>query len=230
MTKSRHILAPRRNWTEADLEILRERYANTPTAELAQLLRRSASTVYQKALGMGLRKSADYLASAAAGRLQRDGSAGVQYRFQKGHVPANKGQRRPGWGPGRMKETQFRKGERHGTAKNNWKPIGTELINRDGYLVRKISETGLQRHKWRPVHLLLWEEHHGKVPADHAVVFRNGDRMDVRLENLELLTRQQLMARNTVHNLPKAIAQVIQLRGALIRQINRRAKKEGAAA
>ena len=88
-------------------------------------------------------------------------------------------------------------------------------------LDRKVSDTGYPPRDWRGVHLLLWEEHHGSVPPGHAVVFKNGNKADIRIENLELITRRELMARNTVHNLPKPLAQLVQLRGALVRKINR---------
>lgn len=48
--------------------------------------------------------------------------------------PFNKGLRRPGWHVGRMRETQFRKGERSGIAAKNWRPIGTIRTDPDGYL------------------------------------------------------------------------------------------------
>jgi len=55
-----------------------------------------------------------------------------------------------------------------------------------------------------------------------VVIFRNADHADIRLENLELITRRELMLRNSVHNLPKPLAQAVQLLGALNRQIRRR--------
>jgi uncharacterized membrane protein len=61
-----------------------------------------------------------------------------------------------------------------------------------------------------------------QLPPGHAVAFRNGDRRDMRPDNLELITRQELMRRNSVQNLPKPIVSTIQLLGALKRQIRRR--------
>jgi len=58
---------------------------------------------------MGLTKSAAYLASPAACRLRKGDNVGAARRFRPGHVPANKGLRRPGWSTGRMAETQFKK-------------------------------------------------------------------------------------------------------------------------
>jgi HNH endonuclease len=212
---------PRRFWTEAERQELRRLYPDTSTAVLARRMHRRKLALYQQAQQMGLRKSAAYLRSPACIAFIRPGSGGVRFRFPKGNVPHNKGLRRPGWWRGRMRETQFKKGQ----APINWHPVGTEVRDRDGYLKRKISDDRAKpsRFNWKFVHVLTWEAQHGPVPRGHAVVFKNGDKADIRGENLELVTRQELMRRNSVHNLPPALAQVVQLRGALVRQIRKRA-------
>ena len=185
-------------------------------------LGRTVAATYNRADKLGLNKSPAYLASPAACRLRRGDRIGVRFRFPKGHVPANKGLRRPGWGPGRMKETQFKKGMRQGVAVRLYKPIGTERTSKDGYLERKVNDGLPLQARWRAVHLLVWEAAHGPAPRGHAIVFRNGNKKDMRLDNLECITRAELMARNTVHRLPKPLAQTVQLLGALRRKINRR--------
>jgi hypothetical protein len=75
---------------------------------------------------------------------------------------------------------------------------------------------------WKPQHHLLWAAAHGPVPPGHALAFKNGDRTDVRLDNLECIPRRELMLRNTVHNYPKPLAETIQLLGALTNRIRRR--------
>lgn len=205
--------------------MLRELYPDTPTAHVARRLRRTVAATYGRADKLGLNKSAEYLASPAACRLRRGDNPGVAFRFPKGHVPANKGLRRPGWGPGRMKETQFKKGVRRGVAVRLYKPIGTERISKDGYLERKVNDGLPLQARWRAVHLVVWEAAHGPLPRGHAIAFKNGDKRDIRLDNLECITRAELMARNTVHNLPKPLAQTVQLLGALRRKINRKARK-----
>lgn len=199
---------------------MRERYPNEPTRVLAASLARSTCSVYQRADVLGLQKSAAYLASPASCRT--NGRQGMGTRFPKGHVPANKGLRRPGWSPGRMRDTQFKKGERRGVATKLWQPIGTERISKDGYRERKINNDLPLQRRWRAVHLIVWEEANGPVPGGHAVTFKNGDKADVSLSNLEIMTRAALMARNSVHNLPQPLAQTIQLLGALRRQIRKR--------
>lgn len=214
----------RRPWSREDDTLLRRIYPDTPTAQVARRLKRTAAATYGRAGKLGLHKSPAYLASPAACRLRRGDQVGKRFRFQKGHVPANKGLRRPGWAPGRMRETQFKEGVRRGVAVRLYKPIGTERISKDGYLERKVNDGLPLQARWRAVHLVLWESLHGPVPAGHAVAFKNGDRTDIRPENLELLHRRTLMARNTVHNLPKPLASAVLLLGALRRKINRKAR------
>lgn len=212
--------AGKRLWSAADDRMLRRRYPHEPTAVLALALRRSCSATSVRAKLLGLRKTAAYLASSAACRLRRGDGVGTRFQYQKGHVPHNKGLRRPGWHRGRMKETQFPKGN----CPQTWRPVGTEVLDRDGYRKRKIADdrTRPSRFNWKFVHVLVWETAHGPVPKGHAVVFRNGDRADIRLANLELVTRRTLMKRNSVHTLPKPLADTIQLLGALNRQLHRR--------
>lgn len=205
-------------WLPEEIERLRALYPYAPTAKVAQQLGRTLSGTNGMAAKLGLHKTPEYLASPGAHRL--DGMIGSACRFQKGHVPANKGLRRPGFAPGEMARTQFKKN----SLPHNYKPIGSERLM-DGYLQRKMTDTGYPPRDWVGVHILLWQEHHGPVPAGHCLSFRNGDRTDIRIENLELISRRERMARNTVHNLPKPLAEIVQLRGALQRKINRIERK-----
>jgi hypothetical protein len=214
--------AGKRLWSSEDDALLRDRYPNEPTEALAVELRRTVLATYNRAYQLGLQKAAEYLASPEACRLRRGDNVGAAFRFPKGHLPANKGLRRPGWGPGRMKETQFKQGERRGVAVRLYKPIGTERVSKDGYLERKVNDDLPLQRRWRAVHLLEWEAANGPLPQGHAIAFRNGDKTDISIANLECITRRELMARNTVHNLPKELASTIQLLGALKRQINKK--------
>lgn len=219
MSPADRFRAGKRLWSEGDDEQLRKRYPNESTAALAVAMRRTVAAVYGRANILGLQKTEEYLASPAACRLRRGDNIGAAYRFTTGQVPPNKGLRRPGWNAGRMQETQFKKGRPPG----NYQPVGsTRLV--DGYLYRKISDTPhvTWTHNWIPEHRRVWEEKHGPVPPAHTLAFKNGDKTDVRLDNLELITRRELMARNTIHQLPKELVGVLQLIGAVNRQINRR--------
>jgi hypothetical protein len=128
-----------------------------------------------------------------------------------------------------MKATQFKKGARSGVAVTNWRPIGTIALDAEGYSRIKVREAlpgephGFGNTKaWPLLNRHLWATAHGPIPAGHAVVFKDGNRANCVLENLELVSQRDLMRRNSMHNLPKPLAQAIQLLGALKRQIRRR--------
>jgi len=215
--------AGKRLWSRRDDAQLRARYPHEPTAAVARDLRRSLTAVYARARLLGVAKTPAYLASPEACRLRRGDHVGRRFRFPPGHVPANKGLRRPGWSAGRMRETQFKPGERHGVAARRYMPVGsTRLV--DGYLYRKVSDVmGVPwTVNWKIEHRLIWERAHGPIPPGHALVFRNGDRTDVRLANLACISRRALMARNSVHTLPPALAQTVLLLGALNRRLRRK--------
>ena len=209
---------PHRKWQPWELDVLRVQYPVMLTATIAAIFERPASHIYAMAQRLGVKKSAEFQASAASGRL--DGKRGYGSRFVKGMEPPNKGLRRPGWHRGRMKETQFKKGHRPHT----WKPIGTEKVDSDGYLRRKLTDTGYPPKDWVAVHRINWEAAHGPIPKGHMVIFRDGNKKNVAVENLECISFKEQMRRNTLHRLPKPIAHAYQLLGAVKRQINRRTR------
>lgn len=205
-------------------------YPNTDTKVLARRLNRSVISIYQRAQMAGIGKSAAYAARLKAVERERLTKSGVPHRFGKGHVPANAGLRRPGYAPGRMGETQFKRG-RPASAARNYKPIGSYRINADGYLDRKLSDVGLPQRRWQCVHRLVWIAANGPIPPGHAVTFKAGrattDVEKITPDAVELVSRAQLMLRNSYHtNYPPEIRQVIQLRGALQRRINKLVKRK----
>lgn len=221
MTKSRGIHAPHKRWTRRQLAVLRREYPNRPCAEVARLVNHTVSSTYQRARLLGIGKSAAYLASPASGRLRPGDTRGLSGRFQPGQKSWNKGTHFEAGG--RSKLTRFKKGQRPHT----WRPVGTERVTDDGTLQRKVADTGYPPRDWKAVHALVWEAAKGPIPRGHIVIFKPGRRTTepdkITLDVLELVSRQELMLRNSYHTrYPKEIGRLIQLRGALMRQINKR--------
>lgn len=118
-------------------------------------------------------------------------------------------------------------GFKTGNHPKNRFPVGEQRIH-NGYPYRKLTNTGTS-NDWRPAQDVVWEKAHGHIPPGHAVGFINGDKTDIRLTNLVLLSRADLMRRNSYHNnYPPEICHVIQLRGALNRAINRKTREANA--
>jgi hypothetical protein len=106
-------------------------------------------------------------------------------KFEKGHVPANKGTKGIYCGG---KETQFKKGEKP----HNYMPKGSERVKSDGYVYIKVAEPS----KWRQKHLMVWEEHRGKIPARHRVIFGDGNKLNCCIDNLILVSMATLLELN----------------------------------
>ena len=209
--------APRTIWTDAMVETLTKRYPHESSLTLAKEFGINTSRVYQKAARMGLKKTTEFLSSKESGRT--DGKRGGNSRFKPGHQTWNKGINfNPG---GRSVETRFKKGMKPHT----WQPIGAERLSKDGYLQRKAFDTGYPPKDWVGVHILIWQEHHKtELPKGHAIVFKDGDKTNITIENLECLSRAELMKRNSVHRFPKELIELIHLRGVINRKINQGSK------
>ena len=208
----------RKFWTPEEIEILREFYPKTKTEDLAKVMGCKATRLYSKADELGLKKSESYMKAELERQADRLREAGGAKRYQPGHVTWNKGMKGLDIGG---RETRYKKGNKP----HNTQPIGHERINRDGYLERKVRDGSPSRFNFKPVHRILWEETHGPIPKDHVVVFKNKDRLDVRLENLEMISLVENARRNGKARFPKEIRDVIQAKAVLTRRINRMEKE-----
>lgn len=107
--------------------------------------------------------------------------------FPKGNVPYNKGKKRPF--NANSARTQFKKGNRTGRANENYKPIGTERVTRDGYIERKIHDGLPLQSRWRAVHLIQWEAVHGPLPKGHCLKCLDGDKGNTDPSNWAMMSR-----------------------------------------
>lgn len=101
--------------------------------------------------------------------------------FEKGHVPANKGMKMPAEVYEKAKNTMFKKGH----APNNYRPVGSERINKDGYIEIKIKDP----KTWMLKHHFVWQQAHGEIPKDSVIIFKDGDKQNVALDNLILVKK-----------------------------------------
>lgn len=216
MTKSRGILPPRRQWTNEEDRIIAEHYPYTSSTELCDLLGCNVHILYKRVERLGVKKAPGFMSSFVSGRFQRGEQRAPENRFKPGQKPWSAGKKIGT--RGRTKETQFKPGNRP----HNYKPVGTEVFNTEGYLIRKVSDEGLQRDKWKFVHLLLWVEHHGPVPDGHLITFKDGQRKNCAIENLECISIKEHACRHGINQYPEELRKLMQLRGQINRQINKR--------
>jgi hypothetical protein len=186
-------------WREK-LDILKELYPITSNEELGKIFGVSAASVSAAGCKFGLKKSEEYLKLASSAT-----------QFKKGLTPANKGKKMDPEIKERVKHTFFKKGH----TPHNYQPVGSERITADGYIEVKIKDP----RTWAQKHRLIWEKHNGKIPRGHNVQFRDGNRQNLALENLYLISRNEQIHQNSIQRYPEDLQKAIRLNHKLNRKI-----------
>lgn len=172
---------PSKRYPPEIAEFIRENVVGRSKRELANLLNERFGTDYTEE---------QIKAYTARFKLRN----GRDCRIKPGTPPPNKG-KKGSCAPGSEKGW-FKKGH----TPSNKKPIGTVMMKADGYLWRKLGEGA---RNWRQEHILVWEAANGPIPKGAIVLFKDGDRTNVALENLALITRSELAILNRRNLLKK---------------------------
>lgn len=160
-----------RVWTPEMLEFLRDDCWKKSAIDAAELVNGR----------FGVTVSEQQVRSARQNHRIKSGLTG---HFPKGHIPFNKGMKGMRVSPA----TEFKKGQ----MPVNFKPVGSERVDKDGYIIVKVKNP----KTWKMKHVVVWEQKNGKVPAGHAVVFADGNRQNCDINNLLLVSRAQLVRMN----------------------------------
>ncbi len=116
--------------------------------------------------------------------------SGLDCRFAKGSIPANKGTK--GMYNVGGNRTSFKKGQ----PARNYKPVGYERIDRDGYTLIKVSDDGPWQKRWKHKHKVIWEEKYGPIPKGHVLLFADQNKQNINLDNLIMIKQSQLSVLN----------------------------------
>lgn len=160
-------------WTEEEKEYLKEITPGKHHKEILALMNEK----FNRPFRMGQIKGA-----IARYKL----NTGFTGRFEKGNIPFNKGKK--GECPKGCEKTWFKKGQ----APINHKPVGSERIDRDGYILIKVAEPSV----WKLKHRVIWEKANGPIPKNYTVIFLDGDKSNTDINNLALVSRSELLIVN----------------------------------
>lgn len=156
-------------YTEEMIEWLRQNVAARTWPENAKLFN-------QKFL---LNVSPKALQQVASRRKIFTGRTGC---FEKGHNVWNKGKK--GWSAKGTEKTRFNKGH----IPWNHCPVGSERINKDGYIEIKVEEP----NKWKLKHAFEWEKKNGQINTrKECLIFLDGDRNNLDISNLMKIKRSE---------------------------------------
>lgn len=217
-------------WQDHEDAVLREVYATVPTPKIAAALARTPSSVFQRARSLGLSKSPDLIAEMSRVAMLDPDHGARRTKFQKGMTPWNAGVKGSTGTHEACRATQFKKG-RPAEEASNYRPIGSVRVTRDGTLERKVTDdpSVVPARRWVAVARLVWEAANGPIPSKHLVRFKRGmattEADEITVDRLECVSRAEHMKTHTYHQYGPEVASVVQLRGAITRQINKRTKE-----
>lgn len=173
-------------YTKVQREFILKNVKGTPIRKLTELFNEKFGT------NLEVRKMRAYLKN---NNLKN----GIQTTFIKGQESWNKGLK---WDDFMSKESQ--KNSLKTTYKKGNKPVGTlpvgsQYINKYGYLYIKVKETGPRfgrNGKWQPYHNLVWIDYYGEIPENHVVMFLDQDKTNFEISNLQIVSRSELLILN----------------------------------
>jgi hypothetical protein len=200
-------------------DIIRERFPNERTQDLANELGLTYSQVANRAHSMGLKKSEEFKQSDKSGRHNLI-EGGKKSRFKPGHTPFNKGIKMSSDVYDKVKHSMFKKGHRP----HNWKADGSIVERNDKtgrlYLYYKVKDS-----HWILYHNKIWMDHHGPIPSKHIISFKDGNTLNCDISNLEMFSMAENARRNTIHRFPDDVKEVIRLKAKLTKKIKQNGKK-----
>lgn len=129
-------------------------------------------------------------------------NSGLTGRFEKGHIPNNKGKT---WDEYMSKDSQER--SRKTTFKKGNKPLNAVDIGEEsmrysgskpddlGYVHVKVCD-GKGNKNWVPKQRVIYEQHYGPIPKGHKVIFADGNRFNFDIDNLVLVSSSEELIMN----------------------------------
>ncbi len=217
------------NLTSADVQEILRLYPDTPTIEIARKFGKDIQTIYKTANRYGVNKSEAFHKSEHSGRIRKGQRLGIATEFKKGHVPGTKGKKQSSYmsseGIKNSSRTRWTKEHRPHNEKKDGDISVRRMRSVDSGRSIPYKFIRISKNKWEFLHRHLWQKHVGPIPNGYNVIFKDGDTMNCTIENLDCISNADLARRNSVHNLPEDLRELIHLKRSLTRAINNATKE-----
>lgn len=176
-------------WTEEVVNFMIENYKGKDNVELAELLNKN----------FNLNTNADRVSNVKANLKRRKGidlRTGINKScFKKEHIPTNKGKK---WDEYMSKEAQEKSKTtcfKKGNIPPNRRNVGEERTTVDGYIEIKVQD-GCLNDNWQLKHRYIYEQHYGKIPEGYNIIFLDGNKQNLDINNLKAVSKNQDLIMN----------------------------------
>jgi hypothetical protein len=192
----------RKYWSKEEIQEVKKLYPNNYTIDIANHFDVDVRKVYSIAFKLGLKKSAEFLKMELTRQADRLKVAGKAFHFQPGHESHNKGQKMSKELYEKCSKTMFKSGNEP----HNTKYDGYERTTVDGYI-----EVRIKKGVFKLKHRLIYEQNYGQIPKKMYVIFKDKNKLNFDINNLELISLKEHMVRNSIQRFPKELKQLIHL-------------------
>lgn len=189
-----------KTWKPHEKQLLIKLYPNIKNIELAAQFGRTEKAIVAIAFKLRLKKTPEF--------IRKHSKKGW---YKKGSVPFNKGKKQSEYMSAEMiertKATRFKKGI---IPHNSYNEVGKITVRYDHQRI-PYKYICIALGHWKLYHRHLWEQVNDKIPTGHCLRFRDGNSLNCKIENLELISRKENRFRNASHQLltPKYLARMI---------------------
>lgn len=166
-------------FTDEISEFIHQHYIGIGNIELTEMINKQFQTTF-------------VTSQIKAYKARHKLDSGINGYFEPGQEAFNKGMKQSEYmsrtAIERTKSTRFQKGQKP----QNYKPVGTERVDRDGYVLVKVQDDGEWHERWRHKSRVVWEKENGPVPDGYTLVFLDRNRENCSVGNLRLVSRAEL--------------------------------------
>lgn len=195
-------------------QLIRVLYPTVPSRALCDYLGMTMSQLYNRVYSMGVKKNLriKYLQNRAL-RI----NSGMNYRFKPGQQAFNKGKQMNSELYAKVAPTMFKTGHKpHNTKEAHAISI---RYDKSG---RPYSYTKVKDSLWVLTHRLVWESIYGPIPKGYVVRFKDGNNLNIHIENLECIPMRENAIRNSIQRFPGELQTVIRLKSKLNKQLKQK--------
>lgn len=176
-------------------QYLKDNYLDIPVKQMARHLEISSPVVFKRLKKLQLKVPVEISLSRKRKNL-----------FKPGHVPANKGKKMKEFlHPEHiqlLKKHQFKKGnEPHNTLEDGVIRKRKDTRTGRAYLYIRVS-----KGNWKLLQREVYRNEIGPLKKSEVVIFKNGNTLDCRPENLQKISKKENMQRNSIHRYGPEIA------------------------
>ena len=219
-------MAKLRRFTPEEDQYLRDHYLEQSLNQLADSLGRAMGSVAGRVRLLGLVVPEEVKQLRFEQSYKRLAESGKAHRYPKGHIPANKGKKMDAETYEKCKATMFKPGQLPHNTKHFGKPYLHTRKKKNGY-VEKLWFIQEGTNKRSAYLAYLCRQHGidltGKKPRlkpgfDHS--------RPPTIDDIIIVSNRKNMKLNSLHRYPPEVVKLVQLKGAIQRQINKQKENE----